>query len=126
MSLIIKEEELKNKQIIECICKNPYFSCPYHFHNYYVYLCGSWNNWMSTIAFYKDNYYKDKFGNSYENNKYTAEVPKNLKKEIYEYKWKFINKTTGETFWTTNVNRKTIINNGWNQNNLYYVNHNFF
>jgi len=51
---------------------------------------------------------------------------KNLKNGIYEYKWKFINNTTGETFWTTNIIRKTISNEDWNQNNLYFVNNNFF
>jgi len=46
MSLIVKEEEFENKQIAKCICKIPFFCCPYHFHNYSVYLCGSWNDWV--------------------------------------------------------------------------------
>lgn len=54
-------------------------------------------------------------------NNYKAFLPKHLNKGVYEYKWQFVDKYTREIFWLLDITQQTIINEGWNTNNLYFV-----
>ncbi len=102
------------------------------FYNHEVKLWGSWDCWKSPISseYVESDYthmslwnYFPK-GYKFKRERFTALVPEKLSIGVYEYKWQFINKTTGKSFWLCNSSRKIRHNDGWNSNNLFVVNKN--
>src|SRR5690606_11034792 len=99
--------------------------CPNWMYFHKAELFGSWNNWTIGIkANFRDMQVYKKY-ESYFIAKFTIFdllTQDFLQKHIFEYKWKITNISTGEVTWMLDNRRKIKENNGWNKNNLFYIN----